>query len=70
MRIKYQGPFVDGVEIPTLNNLVCPQGQPVDVPTDIAKRLLGQGSHLDDDGKTVPAEHPNWVKTTKTKDGK
>ncbi len=67
MRIIYNGPF-DAVEIPTLN-LFCPHGQPVDVPTDIAKGLLAQGSSVDEENKPVPAEHPNWVKPSKTKGG-
>ena len=56
MRLIYQGPF-DGVEIPVLGDLVVKRGEPVDIPSEIAEQLLGQGDNWTKAGrKQKPAQ--------------
>ena len=49
MKIKYVGPFVDGVELPTLN-LTAPHGESVEVPDEAAESLLATGDWEKADG--------------------
>lgn len=44
MRLRYNGPHHDGVEIPELG-LVVAHGETIDVPDDVGRRL---------------AENPDW----------
>ncbi len=66
MKVTYQGPF-DAEEIAATGQVV-ERGASVEVPKELAESLLSQGSQtvVDEEGKpsTVPAERPNWVKTT------
>jgi hypothetical protein len=46
MRVRYIGPFVDGVLIPYgLGEFTAPHGEPVEVPDDLAAGLLDQPSN-------------------------
>lgn len=45
MKIRYTGPSSEGVTLsPEAGGIHFPHGQPVDVPDDIAKNLLAQGT--------------------------
>jgi hypothetical protein len=47
MRVRYIGPFVDGVLIPygLGGEFTAPKGEPVEVPDDLAAGLLDQPSN-------------------------
>ena len=66
MKVTYQGPF-DAEQIAETGQVV-ERGGSVEVPKEIAESLLSQGSQtvVDENGEPsiVPAEHPNWIKTT------
>ncbi|MGE0025700.1 MAG: hypothetical protein AB7O78_01675 [Thermoleophilia bacterium] len=46
MKVVYRGPHIEGVAIPYgLGEIDAPHGEPVEVPDDLAERLLDQPSN-------------------------
>jgi hypothetical protein len=58
VELIYEGIF-DEVEVPEAG-IVARRGQPVEVPDEIALRLLRAGTSIEDDGSERPPQHPDW----------
>jgi hypothetical protein len=59
VKLIYGGMF-DEVEVPEAG-VIAVRGEPVDVPDEIAARLLLAGSEVAEDGTVTPAANPDWV---------